>query len=304
MLLQHLSDNQDAFTHCPELQAVHLEILNLLSSFGYHSHVARANQLLRYARGHGSSSALLNLHRSLMVVHDTVSSGDVEGLRMNFLATLNSDVNTASRILEAIPQVWKSVDNVTTNRALCGLYLEACTVSSAPEIRTQALTNLALLMDGALNRGELAALPSIEELDRLWVQLQGGDISPGLSCAAIQTSGAIMAALVALGLGNTADKERRLRSWGDMLSEGLDVDNVSQIAHLELLRLDHYSQSHYYSRLTQDMQQHQHSNSSLLEPESRTGTHSISRVSPHSTNVSSMTTRMSGKSPPPLPPPS
>ncbi|KAL2181602.1 putative death-receptor fusion protein-domain-containing protein [Thermothelomyces heterothallicus CBS 202.75] len=228
-LLQHLSDNQEAFAHCPELQAVHLEILNLLSSFGFHSQVAKVTQLPRSARRHGSSSALLDLHTSLKAVHDTAASRDVECLRTHFLTTLGSDVNTASRMLEAIPEAWKPAESVATSRALCELYLEACTVSSAPEIRAQALTNLGLLMDGILNRGEVAGLPSIEQLDRLWSQLQKGEISPALSCAAIQTSGTIMAALVSQGTGNTPDRVRRLRSWGDMLSESFDVDNPFDI---------------------------------------------------------------------------
>ncbi|KAL2164432.1 hypothetical protein VTH06DRAFT_3648 [Thermothelomyces fergusii] len=225
-LLQHLSENQEAFTHCPELQAVHLEIVNLISSFGYHSQVAKLTQLPGSARWHLSSSALLKLHKSLMVVHDTAASSNVEGLRTHFLATLGSDMNTAGRMLEAIPEAWKSVDSVATSRALCGLYMEACTISSAPEIRARALTNLGLLMGGVLNRGEMAGLPSIKELDRLWSRLGEGEISPALSCAAIQASGTIMAALVSQGMNNAVDQERRLRSWGDMLSESLDVDNV------------------------------------------------------------------------------
>ncbi|KAK4043957.1 putative death-receptor fusion protein-domain-containing protein [Parachaetomium inaequale] len=224
-LLEQLAKRQGAFKHCAELQAAHLEILNLLASLGCHKQVAKVVLPQAIVARNSSSSALLNLHTSLKAVYDAAASGDVDGLRTHFLAMLSSDINTASRMLETIPEVWKQVGNAAARSELCSLYLEACTVSSAPEVRTQALTNLGSLMDGILSRGEVTELPSVGQLDRLWVQLQNGDINPALSCAIIETSGTIMAALVSRGGDNLSSMEQRLRSWGDMLSECLDVDN-------------------------------------------------------------------------------
>jgi hypothetical protein len=228
-LLEQLAQRQAAFEHCAELQAAYLEILNLLASLGCHEQIAKVVLPQAIVARNGSSSTLLNLHTSLKAVYDAAASGDVASLRTHFLATLSSDINTASRMLETIPEVWKQVDNNAAARSgLRGLYLEACTVSSAPEVRTQALTNLGSLMDGILSRGEVTELPSVEQLDGLWGQLQNGDINPALSRAIIETSGTIMAALVSRGADNLPRMEQRLRSWGDMLSECLDVDNVSR----------------------------------------------------------------------------
>ncbi|KAL2201234.1 putative death-receptor fusion protein-domain-containing protein [Corynascus similis CBS 632.67] len=224
ILLEHLNGRQQAIGHCPELRAAHLEVINLLSCLGCHDLVAKVPLPSENLGRCGSSSALMNLHTSLRVIHDAAASGDVNRLRTQFLTALGSDINTASRMLETIPEVWISVDSVETRTALCGLYLEAFTVSSAPEVRTRALTNLGSLMDGMLG-SEKATLPNVEQLDGVLNQLQKGEINPALSCAVIQTSGTIMAALVSCGANSIPNMASRLRSWGDMLSESLDVDN-------------------------------------------------------------------------------
>lgn len=227
-LLKKLVQRRELFGRCAELQAACLEILNLLSSLGCHEQVAKVTLSQDVTEQRGSSSALLDLHASLKVVYDTTASGDMNELIVGFLRMLHTDINTASRMLEMIPETWKSVENTTVRSALCdGLYLKACAVSSAPEIRTQALANLGSLMDDMLSRGDLEELPTSATLDRLWGQLQKGDINPALSCAIIETSGTIMAVFVSRDSDSIPDMEQRLRSWGDMLSECLDVDNVS-----------------------------------------------------------------------------
>jgi hypothetical protein len=225
--LEKLAQRQETFKRCAELQAAYLEILNLLASLGYNEQVAKIVLPEITTEHRGATSALLDLHASLKVVYDTATSGDVEKLRENLLKLLRTDVNTSTRMLEMIPEIWKQVDSTSVRSGLCGLYLEACTVSSAPEVRTQALTNLGSLMNSILSSGEVAELPSVAQLDKLWVQLQTGDINPALSCAIIEASGTILAALVSHDSGDVPNMEQRLRSWGDMLSECLDVDNVS-----------------------------------------------------------------------------
>jgi hypothetical protein len=225
-LLEQLARRQETFKRCEELQAAYLEILNVLADLGLHEQVAKI-VLPQFATAQtGPSSALLKLHTSLKVVYDAAASGDVESLRASFLRMLSGDVNTASRMLETIPEAWSQTDDLAVRSSLRDLYIEACTASSAPEVRTQALANLGPLMDGILSRGQVSELPTTEQLDGLWLQLQKGDINPALSCAIIETSGTIMAALVSHGAGNVPNMEQRLASWGDMLSECLDVDNV------------------------------------------------------------------------------
>lgn len=173
------------------------------------------------------SPALLELQVALKSVYDTSAAGHVDGLRECLLKALRNDVNVATRMLETIPRAWERADGVSARSRLCSLYLEVCNVTSAPELRARALTNLGALMDSLLSQGRVTELPTPGELDRLWVQLQSGDINPTLSCAIIETSGAIMATLVSCGSDSVPNLERRLRSWGDMISECLDVDNVS-----------------------------------------------------------------------------
>lgn len=221
-----LGQRQESFKRCAELQAAYLEILNLLASLGCREQVATVDLPQIVTEHRGAASALLDLHSSLKVVYDTATSGDVDTLQSTLLKLLSTDVNTSSRMLDMIPEVWKQVDSASVRSGLCGLYLEACTVSSAPEVQTQALTNLGSLMARILRSRGLAELPSAARLDELWARLQTGDINPALSCAIIETSGTILAVLVSRDSDNIPDMEQRLRSWGDMLSECLDVDNV------------------------------------------------------------------------------
>jgi hypothetical protein len=224
--LGHLTGRQDAFKRCAELQAEYLEILNLLAKLGCHDQVKRVAGVQVTVQKRSAPSALLDLHASLKVVYDTAATGDVERLRAGLLKLLNTDVNTTSRMLEAIPEAWKQVDHKNVSSGLCGLYLEACATCSAPEVRTEALTNLGSLMEQILSSGELSGLPTTAELDKLWEQLQKGDINPALSCAIVETSGTVMAALVSRNSDKVSNLEQRLRSWGDMLTDCLDVDNV------------------------------------------------------------------------------
>lgn len=169
------------------------------------------------------------MESSLKQAYDAATSADVGQLRACVLETLSKDINTASRILEAIPSAWKQLTGANTRTGLCSLYLEVCSVSSALEVRAVALTNLGLLMDDMLASGDLSELPAPEALDKLWNQLHKGDINPTLSYAVIETSGTIMAALVSPN-PNMPGMEQRLRSWGDMITDCLDVENVSYLS--------------------------------------------------------------------------
>ncbi len=227
-LLGQLAQRQERFKHCPELQAASLEILNLLASLGFHKQVA---SVLPSEDGQEQSSstpsALLTLHTGLKLVYDVAASGGgMPSLLPHFQKILSSDTNTACRMLEVVPQAWELAGRPDPS-GLCELYLGLCDIPSAPEVRAQVLRNLGPVMDYLLSRGEIEKLPGVEQLDKLWKSLQDGDINPTLSCAIIETSGTIIAALVSRDATNIPNMEQRLRSWGDMLYDCLDVDNVS-----------------------------------------------------------------------------
>lgn len=226
-LLKQLAERQETFGRCAELQAAYLELLNLLAHLGFHQEVGELGMSPTIADEDVTSSALLQAQVGLKLVNDAVARGDLHELRTCFLKTLSKDMNTASRMLEAIPKAWDQFGSSNGRSGLASLYLEACDVSATPEIRAQALLNLRSLMDGLLtHHGDVAGLPSADSLDRLWTQLQNGDINPALSGAIIEASGTIMAALVSQKSSNLVNVEQRLRSWGDLLTECLDVDNV------------------------------------------------------------------------------
>ena len=226
-LLGQLAQRQEPFKHCPELQAASLEILNLLASLGFHKQVASVVPSEDGQEQSSTPSALLTLHTGLKLVYDVAASNDgMPSLLPHFQKMLSSDTNTACRMLEVVPGAWELAGR-TDPSGLCELYLGLCDIPSAPEVRAQALRNLGPVMDHLLCRGEIEKLPGVERLDKLWESLQDGDINPTLSCAIIETSGTIMAALVSRDTTNIPNMEQRLRSWGDMLYDCLDVDNVS-----------------------------------------------------------------------------
>ncbi|KAL2135275.1 hypothetical protein VTI74DRAFT_9155 [Chaetomium olivicolor] len=229
VLLNQLTERQQLFIKCPELQAAYLEIFNLLTSLGCHDQVVKTVSVQAETVQISSFSALLDLHTSLKLVYDSAASGDVDYLRRHLLN--HSDINTTSRMLETVPEAWKQAESAKAQSGLCRLFLDICTVSSAPEIRARALKNLGAWMDGMLKRGALAGLPDLGQLDSLWRQLEQGEINPMLSCAIIETSGSIMAALACHSPDKIPNLDHRIRRWGDMLINCLDVDNTFDTRH-------------------------------------------------------------------------
>ncbi|SPQ22502.1 a67df824-cbe3-47f5-a1c1-ad67fc52839f [Thermothielavioides terrestris] len=165
------------------------------------------------------------MHASLKVVYDAMAIGDIDGLRTHLLKSIQNDANTATRMLEKIPEARKQAKVPSAESELCDLYLESCAVSLAPEVRAQALLNLGSLIDEILSRDDITRLPSDERLDQLWREIRKGDMNPTLSHAIIETSGSIMAVFVSRDSDKLDNMEWRVRSWGDMLSDCLDVDN-------------------------------------------------------------------------------
>ncbi len=170
----------------------------------------------------GKSSALLNIQTAESQVRKFAVSGDIQGLGSCLVQMLNKDVNTACRMLEIIPRVWGAQHRAK----LCVLYSDVCIRTSACEVRAQALSNLASLMEDVLKRREYADLPSADNLHQLWASLETGEINPALSCAIINISGSFMVALTCPNMGDIPNLDQRIRGWGAMISDSLDVDNV------------------------------------------------------------------------------
>ncbi|KAK4212914.1 thyroid adenoma-associated protein [Rhypophila decipiens] len=255
-----------AFKACPIVQAAYLEIFNLLPNSGsgdvfpledvlpstdqeHEPHLALAKSLLRTEEGiklvkdTAGTRALIGPGRA--------SSNDFAKMGKYLLDILSTDTNTACKMLEVMPKAWDKVqrtrmeavdlvDDITPQ--LVGLYAEVVHRHAAPEVRAQALLNLGSLVDKILlvtHRTVGESLPSAEELDRLWTSLQrqGEIINPTLACAIIKASGSLMAAAVRLTTSEGDDKttsqtlERRLRNWGVLIADSLDVENTFDTRH-------------------------------------------------------------------------
>ncbi|KAK3996097.1 thyroid adenoma-associated protein [Cladorrhinum sp. PSN332] len=225
MFLDTLADYSERFEQCPEVQAAYLEVLNLLTSLKYLQGTQLTITPEAVARYGNSVSALLKMEVALKVVHETAASGDVGKLRTHLLEALSRDINTANRILETIPGAWGKTLDSSARSGLCNLYMEVCNTSTAPEARAQSLLNFGALLNTVLLHHGAAELPTPAQLDKLWTQLYKGDINPILSYSIIETSGTIMAVYASCYKNDLPDLRQRLRSWGDMIFDCLDVDN-------------------------------------------------------------------------------
>ncbi|KAK4227671.1 thyroid adenoma-associated protein [Podospora fimiseda] len=225
LLLDTLADYSERFEKCPEVQAGYLEVLNLLTSLKCLQGTQVTITPEALAKYGNSVSALLKMEVALKVVHETAASGDVAKLRTHLLETLNRDINTANRMLETIPSAWEKTLNPTARSGLCNLYMEVCNTSTAPEARAQSLLNLGALLNTAMLHSDTAELPTLAQLDNLWTNLYKAEINPILSCAIIETSGILMVIYASIYKDTLPDLQQRLRNWGDMILDCLDVDN-------------------------------------------------------------------------------
>ncbi|KAK4163458.1 thyroid adenoma-associated protein [Cladorrhinum sp. PSN259] len=225
LLLDTLSDYSSRFEQCSEVQAAYLEVLNLLTSLKCLEGTQVTITPEALAKYGNSVSALLRMEVALKVVYETAASGNVDKLRTHLLETLTKDINTANRMLETIPTAWGQVLDSNDRSSLCNLYMEVCNTSTALEARAQSLLNLGTLINTILLYHDISELPTLAQLDNLWTLLCKGDINPILSCAIIETSGTILAIFASCYRDDLPDLGQRLRSWGDMILDCLDVDN-------------------------------------------------------------------------------
>lgn len=223
-----------AFQSCEDVLTAYFQIWNLISELNENDASEGATVTLSEDSLASVSSALLREQLAIQGVYEARNAGDVSSLWTHLANALDTDMDTACKMLEIIPEVWstqKKSKQVCYN--LCNLYVEMCKLVRHPQARTLALSNLKELMDGVLARGRSMAglLPSSKSLVELWEDIQSEDINPGLSHATLAVSGPIMATFLAR---REPGCEHMLRAWGDMLADALDVDNVS-ISRIQLI---------------------------------------------------------------------
>ncbi|KAK5664241.1 hypothetical protein OQA88_458 [Cercophora sp. LCS_1] len=221
-LLSTTAQNVEEFSYCPEIEAAYLEILNIISE-------SLAIDLPAWdldSKPASRFSALLEMQRAVRVAYDLSTGGNIGALRSHLLSVLETDVNTARRLLEVIPNIWGSKQGANDRAGLCKLYGDMCCQALAPEIRAQSLSNLASLIDAVLHDDAEDELPTADALQRVWGSLHNGEINPDLSYSIINSSGTFMLALDLRDTGNVASSGQRLRGWGAMIADALNVDNT------------------------------------------------------------------------------
>ncbi|KAK0623332.1 putative death-receptor fusion protein-domain-containing protein [Immersiella caudata] len=226
------------FHSCPDIQAAFLEVINLLSRHGLRELSSFGDNTSAPIR----SSALFDMETNIKLVSNFSASSNISSLRAHLLEILNHDVNTACRVLEALPSIWPSSNLKKEERTgICSLYADICIRASASEIRSQALSNLAALMDELLERLEVTSLPAADVIENVWMSLQQGDINPTLSYAIIRASGTFMAAVSVQGAASLGP---RLRAWGVMIADSLDIDNSFDTRYAATLSLKSFFLNH------------------------------------------------------------
>jgi len=216
-----------AFQSCEDVLTAYFQIWNLILELSDADPSQGAAVKISEEMLTCVASSLLREQLAIQGVYEARNARDVSSLWQHLANALETDTDTACKMLELIPDAWstqKSSKQICYS--LCHLYVEICKLIRDPTARILALTNLKELMDDVLARGKSMAglLPSSKSLIELWEDIQVEDISPGLSHATLAVSGSIMAAFLAR---REPGSEHMLRAWGDMLADALDVDNVS-----------------------------------------------------------------------------
>lgn len=186
----------------------------------------------------GTQSALLQLQRSLMTVYSSANQRTSASTALLIRRVqdygLDSDTDTARKVLEVLPEVWGPiVEKDALKRSV--MYAFMCMIAGdtrtikhgSPQIRGLALGFMKKMLDIEL-RQYRKGCGSLERVSRqtreLWTNLQTGVMNPGLSQVILSTSGSITALVTlqaSLGWGES------LKAWGRMMADALDIDNVS-----------------------------------------------------------------------------
>ncbi|KAI8966857.1 putative death-receptor fusion protein-domain-containing protein [Daldinia sp. FL1419] len=176
-------------------------------------------------------SALLDIRlgqAALLQASRHSSKGIDETLKQILIEALKGDVNVVCSMLESMASI-DSSQPLNIRGDLIDTYVQICFETDAPEPRTIALENIALLVDSVLSEGSkgLRYLPSNEVIAKLWADLYGKPKNPSLSDAIVRMSGPLLA-IIFLQFEKTTDSdlEQWLRSWGTVVSDAGMADRT------------------------------------------------------------------------------
>ena len=257
VLLDTLAQGSGGFAACPEVRAAYLETRNTICGLAIelglpleHFVLPDSENTICVASAQDTPSALLKVQSVQQANYAVASRNDRPGLEALLKSVAVSDPDTATRLLDAIPESWSA--SVQGQRSpdvaswLCTVYVNTGLQSdAAPLVRAAALRHLADAMDYLLLLGpaQRHLLPSVESLVRLWQSLAEGDINPTLSWAILRASGPILASLQNVASTSTSSSTPipaalTVASWAAMLKSAGSVDQTfdTRMAAAEALR--------------------------------------------------------------------
>ncbi|KAK8114995.1 hypothetical protein PG999_007064 [Apiospora kogelbergensis] len=242
MVLEEVRHANSSLHACAEARAVYFEIVTIINSLDHQAQLGETNSI-RLIRsvilprpGDGSSragisSALLESKEAQCVadfdIRQVATGGQIpHELRLDGL--VDADVNVACDTLEMIlAYEAPPMGNVEVSARIVALCISACMGSAKSELRALALGVITKHLDVLLSSRRDDLIPRNEELSLLWANLQANPMNPGLADAIVESSGSLLAAVVAnSGTALGGDTQQWIRSWGEMMSRAGLADNT------------------------------------------------------------------------------
>ncbi|KAK7908349.1 hypothetical protein PG985_015652 [Apiospora marii] len=240
-VLEGVRDSNNSFHACAEARAVYFEIVTIINSLGsqvqpgemdsiglIQPNVLPSEDSTARAK---ISSALLGSKQAQCVADFDIrraASGATSPKDLRLDPLVDADVNVACDTLETILAYEAPLmGSVEVSARLVTLCMSACMESTESELRTLALGVITKHLDMLLSspRGDL--VPSSADISALWADLQAKPMNPGLADAIVESSGPILAAVIASSEATMGeDMQQWLRSWGEMMSRAGLADNT------------------------------------------------------------------------------
>jgi hypothetical protein len=215
------SSIETKFSHCPEVIAAYLEVVNMIWEFQRSQSQPLSKIPVSYDRS--SASALLKIQKTVTGI---ILASEVDkplAQLKDLLLAPGIGGDTLAAALEALPRVWAaSSASDNTLEGLCQLYVDICLVTGFTEAQVVALQNLADILDKLIleNKFDLVSPTALTEL---WTALPLRPMNPALSNAIIRVSGGLLAML----RHRDGVPTEGITAWGLMIADaGLD-DKVS-----------------------------------------------------------------------------
>lgn len=249
--MTEVSTADGSFHTCSEARAVFFEIISFINGLSCGESTtpspAPGGNLIQpelYATPspgkdqRNSSSALVRSKQVQAAVdydlRQLATQGKSEALKLQY--GLSGDVNTVCDVLESISTNSAkgiSLSNPNMSAQILKGCMATCFETQDPGPRTLALemfaTHLDTLLLIKLPQRSKDLLPLKDELVALWAHLQTNPMNLGLADAIIRASGPLLAAVVTQS-DDIFDPsmDQWLRSWGEMMSDAGNSDNVSR----------------------------------------------------------------------------